>query len=172
MTTRTDLARRLELAQVEEVGEFVTGRARGMTVTLEGEAPFRACVVELGSAIPIARMVMRPGDLNHPDAVETGDAEFDEVMQVTALASYAPTLQQLLSDKPLRLALVEFLKRNPSAEFNGSRLRVPAGEGGVTQQLVIDALTIADAVAKRFARLGFSRARRPPKFLLMSRLGV
>ena len=55
MTTRTDLARRLELAQVEEVGEFVTGRARGMTVTLEGEAPFRACVVELGSAIPIAR---------------------------------------------------------------------------------------------------------------------
>lgn len=163
MSSKTDLARRLELAQVEDVGEFVTGRARGMVVTLEGEAPFSTCVVELGSAIPIARMVMRPGDLNHPDAVETGDAEFDEVMQVTALASYAPTLQQLLSDKPLRLALVEFLKRNPSAEFNGSRLRVPAGEGGVTQQLVVDALTIADAVAQRFASIGFLESEAPAK---------
>lgn len=161
MSSRTDLARRLELAQVQEVGDLVTGHARGMAVTLEGEAPFTACVVELGAAVPIARMVMRPGDLNHPDAVETGDGEFDEVMQVTALASYAPTLQKLL-DQPLRSALLEFLVRHPSAEFNGSRLRVPA-EGGVTQQLVIDALTIADAVAKRFAVIGFLESEAPTR---------
>ena len=144
-----------------------------MAVTLEGEAPFSACVVELGSAIPIARMVMRPGDLNHPDAVETGDGEFDEVMQVTALATYAPTLQKLL-DRPVRSALLEFLKRYPSAQFNGSRLRVPT-VGGVTQQLVVDALGIAEVVAKRFAEIGFLESEPPivlPRHVFAKRLAI
>jgi hypothetical protein len=82
MSTRTDVARRLELSEVTESGEVVTGRAKGLTVTLEGEAPFTSCVIDLGAALPLARMVMRPGDLNDPDAVETGDPEFDEQMQV------------------------------------------------------------------------------------------
>ena len=154
MSTRTDLARRLELSQVEEVGDLVTGRASGMTVTLEGAPPFTACIVDLGAALPIARMVMRAGDLNHPDAVETGHARFDEAMQVTALASYAPTLQRLLSELRVRVALLEFFQRHPDASFHGARLHVPA-TGGVSQQLIGEALSIAQTVAERFAQVGF-----------------
>jgi hypothetical protein len=162
VSTRTDLARRLELSQVEEVGAFVTGRASGMAVSLEGAPPFSACVVDLGTALPIARLVMRAGDLNHPDAVETGDARFDEAMQVTALASYAPTLQRLLSERSVRDALLEFFKRHPDASFHGSRLHVPV-TGGVTQQLIGEALTIAQTVAERFAQVGFLESEEPAK---------
>lgn len=159
-STRTELARRLELSRVEEVGEFVTGRAKGMTVTLQGEAPFTACVIDLGAAVPIARMVMRPGDLNHPDAVETGDADFDERMQVTALERYAPTLQRLLEDPRLRRALLEFLQRYPDAAFAGARLHVPSASG-VTPQVIADALEIAQGVAERFAAVGFLETEEP-----------
>jgi hypothetical protein len=175
VSTRTDLARRLELAQVEEAGDLVTGRARGLVVALEGEPPFTGCVVDLGAAIPIASMVMRAGDLNHPDAVETGDAAFDEVMQVVALKSYAPTLQKLLDDQALRTALLEFFQRHPSAVFNGSRLHVPSASG-VTQQVVIDALAMAETVAKRFAVIGFLEsepaATLPPTRSLAPRLAL
>ena len=104
VSSRTDSARRLELSEVEELGDQVTGKARGMAVTLEGASPLTACLVELGRAVPFARVVMRPGDLNHPDAVETDDAPFDDAMQVTALASYAPTLAcggRCLSSSPV-----------------------------------------------------------------------
>ena len=154
MNTRTDLARRLELSEVKEDGALVTGRARGMTVTLEGEPPFTGCVVELGCALPIARLVMRAGDLNHPDAVETGDPEFDDAMQVTALASYAPTIQKVLEHPPVRRAILSFFKTHPDAELNGSRLHVGSA-GGVTQTVLADALSLAQTIAQRFAIIGF-----------------
>jgi hypothetical protein len=162
VSTRTDLARRLELSQVEEIGTVVTGRARGMAITLEGEPPFTACIVDIGAALPIAQLVMRAGDLNHPDAVETADQLFDEAMQVTALASYAPTIQRLLKEAPVRRAVLEFFKQHPDASLNGSRLRVPA-EGGVTQQLIGEALALAQTIAERFAEVGFLESELAPK---------
>ena len=160
MSARTDHARRLELSELVELGDQVIGRARSMTVTLQGEAPFTSCVVELAAALPIARLVMRPGDLNHPDAVETGDASFDESMQVTALTSYAPTLQHLLAEAPVRAAILAFFKKYPDAEFNGSRLHVPSA-AGVTQSLVVDALAFAETIAQRFATIGFLESEKP-----------
>lgn len=161
MSTRTDLARRLELTGVQELGDLVTGRARGMTVSLQGETPFTGCVVELAAALPIAHLVMRPGDLNHPDAVETGDAIFDERMQVTALSGYAPTLQNLLSEKKVRRAVLKFFQRHPEAAFIGSKLHVPS-VGGVTQELLVDALALAETVAERFATIGFVETEHAP----------
>ncbi len=154
MNTRTDLARRLELSAVQELGDVVSGRARGMTVTLQGEPPFTGCVVELAAALPIAQLVMRPGDLNHPDAVETGDADFDEQMQATALTGYAPTLQKLLAEKPVRRAVLDFFQRHPDAAFSGSKLHVPSASG-VTHALLDDALALAEVIAERFATSGF-----------------
>lgn len=162
VSTRTDLARRLELSQVEEVGDLVSGRVKGLVVTLEGEPPFTACGVDLGAAIPIARLVMRPDDLNHPDSVETGEADFDEPMQVTALASYAPTLQRMLSEAGVRSALLQFFKRHPDASFTGSKLRVPSA-GGVTKPLIAEALAIAQVVAERFAAVGFLESEEAAK---------
>lgn len=155
MSERTDHARRLELSQVQDVGDFVSGRARGLEVSLEGAAPFTACVVELGAAIPIARMRMISGDLNHPDAVETGDVDFDERMQVTSLPTYAPTLQQLLAPEAVRGALLGFFTKYPDAQFAGTKLRVPAGAEGVTQKLIADALEVAELLVKRFSEIGF-----------------
>ncbi len=159
MSTRTDLARRLELSGVQELGDGVSGLARGMTVTLQGEPPFTGCVVELAAALPIAQLVMRPGDLNHPDAVETGDAEFDDQMQATALAGYAPTLQKLLAEQPVRRAIIEVFQRHPDAAFNGSRLHVPSSSG-VTQALLTEALTLAEAISERFTTVGFLETER------------
>ncbi|MDP2273349.1 MAG: hypothetical protein Q8K32_21600 [Archangium sp.] len=159
MSTSTDLARRLELSGVQELGDGVSGLARGMTVTLQGEPPFSGCVVELAAALPIAQVVMRPGDLNHPDAVETGDAAFDEQMQVTALAGYAPTLQKLLTEKPVRRAIIEFFQRHPDAAFNGSRLHVPSASG-VNQALLTEALALAEVISERFTTIGFLETER------------
>lgn len=163
MSERTDHARRLELSEVRDVGDFVSGRARGLTVSLEGAAPFTACVVELGAAIPIARMLMAPGDLNHVDAVETGDVDFDEHMQVISLATYAPTLQQLLAPEAVRAALLKFFKKYPDAQFTGAKLRVPVGSEGVTQRLIGDALEVSELLVKRFAEIGFLASEPPTR---------
>jgi hypothetical protein len=159
--SRESLARRLELSALRIDDERVTGTIDGFEVALLGEPPFRECQVTLGGALPLSLMRFEHGDLNHVDAVETGDPAFDEAMQVIALPGHAPTLEHVLADADLRTHVLTFLRRFPDSLLRGSTLVFKPREG-VTHETLTEAVSLARAVSKRFAHIGFVTTEKPP----------
>ncbi len=151
---REGLARRLELSALRVEDDRVCGTVDGFEVALVGEAPFRECHVTLAGALPLAMLRFQHGDLNHPDAVETGDPAFDEVMQVVALPGHAPTIEQLLADEDLRTHLRTFLKRFPESTVRGNVVVLKVPEA-VSHETLVEVVALARALSGRFARVGF-----------------
>lgn len=159
--SRESLARRLELSALRIEDDRVSGTIDGFEVALLGDAPFRECHVTLGGALPLSLLRLEHGDLNHPDAVETGDPDFDEAMQVLALPDHAPTLEQLLSSKGLRAQVLAFLRRFPDSFLRGNVLVLKSSEG-VTHEAMLEAVEVAKALSKQFAQVGFVTTEAPP----------
>lgn len=159
---REHAAHRLELSALKIEDGRISGTVKGFGVSLEGEAPFHTCVIDLGSALPIAKLVLQPGDLNHPDAVETGDANFDEAMQVLAQPGLAPTVQKILSDPEIRAALLTFLRLHPDCVVSGRSLRLHSKQP-IDHRLILEAVEVAKALTAKFADLGFVETEERPK---------
>ena len=130
-------------------------------MALPGDAPFRECYVTLGGALPPSLLRLDHGDLNHPDAVETGDPDFDEAMQVLALPGHAPTLEQVLHEKEVRAQVLGILRRFPDSFLRGNVLVLKTSEG-MTHEAMLDAVDVAKALSKQFAQVGFVSTEAPP----------
>ncbi|MFT3713892.1 MAG: hypothetical protein QM817_40040 [Archangium sp.] len=151
----------LELSAVKIEDSRITGELQGFQVVLEGDVPFHGCKVELSSRIPLVSLVMRAGDLNEPEAVETGDVEFDEAMQVLAEPTFVPTIAGLLT-KDVRQALLAFLKRFPDSTLTATTLHVKS-EAPLTQKTVLEAVALVKLISAQFAANGFLDQEEPPK---------
>lgn len=161
-TQREHEAHKLELSALKIEDGRVRGEVKGFQVTLEGDAPFHTCQIDLSSPLPIAKLAMVHGDLNHPDAVETGDPHFDEVMQVLAQPGLAPTALKILSEPGLRGAVLELLRRHPDSELGGRTLTLRSKEP-LTHALVLEAVEVARRLTARFAELGFVETEERPR---------
>lgn len=151
----------LELSSVKIEDTRITGDLQGFKVVLEGDVPFHGCKIELSSRLPLVSLVMRAGDLNEPEAVETGDVEFDEAMQVLAEPTFVPTIARLLSPE-IRKALLAFLKRFPDSALTATTLHVKS-EQPLTQKTVLEAVALVKLLSAQFAAHGFLDQEEPPK---------
>ncbi|MBL8910447.1 MAG: hypothetical protein JNM17_07060 [Archangium sp.] len=157
---RESAAHKLELSALKIEDGRIRGTLKGFEVTLEGGPPFHTCVIDFGSTLPIDQAVMRPGDLNHPDAVETMTGEFDEAMQVVASPGLAPTAKAILSDAAIQHALLTFLRKHQDSVLTGRTLTIRSSEP-IVHQTVLDAVTIAKLLTARFAEIGFLETDQP-----------
>jgi hypothetical protein len=143
----------LELTALRVEGDRISGQVKGFTVTLSGDVPFHSFTVDLGAPLPISALVLQPGDLNHPDAVETQDGAFDEAFQVIAQPLLAPTVKKMLS-APVREELLRYFSRYPNAVLRSRTLEVRC-DAPVTQAAVLDAVAIAQRLNSELAAAGF-----------------
>jgi hypothetical protein len=158
---REQLARRLELVELRVEADRITGQVKGCEVVLEGEPPFHALQVKLNARLPLVSLVMRHGDLNHSEAVETGDVAFDEAMQVVAEPTFVPTIARLLSHAELRDTITRFLTRFPDSVLTADTLHVKS-EQPISQSTVLDAVALVNTIAARFAEHAFLEQEEPP----------
>lgn len=132
---RLSAARRLELTGVAEAGEHVEGHYRGVKVTLEDHGLERTLKFDLG--VPVHWVSIGPHqDLNDPDVVQTGDADFDLAITILAVDGGEPTVRGYFDTTALRSAVRAFFERYPHATLRGRTLTVPrvAAQNPVTSE--------------------------------------
>lgn len=161
MGSRVDEARRLELSRPTAQGDLVFGELGGFKVLLEGEPPFSGFRVELGRVLPLAHLTLRTGERNDPDVLHTGDADFDDALEVLATPGHTPTLARLF-DASTRAAALEFFRAHPFARLEASSLHVPC-EQGVSSPVVQAATALARQLVTRFDEVGLVAREAPPE---------
>lgn len=123
---RLDEARRLELSDLADTADGITGRFGRLRVSLAGDGALERLTVELPRALGLAELRGRAQDAAHPDEVLTGDDALEVLLFVRAEPGRAPAVARLLQDEALRGELRRFwlAHGDASLDANGLRLRL------------------------------------------------
>lgn len=151
-TSRLDEARRLELSDLSDTGDGVTGRYEGLRVTLAGDGALEWLAVELPRALGLAELRGRAQDAAHPDEVLTGDDALEVLLFVRAEPGRAPSVARLLQDAGLRDELRRFWLAHGDAALDANVLRLRLGADAAAT--LRDACALVRRLAERFDATG------------------
>lgn len=150
--SRLDEARRLEVSDLSDTGDGVTGRFDGLRVSLAGDGALDRLAVELPRALGVAELRGRAQDAPHPDEVLTGDDALEVLLFVRAEPGRAPAVARLLQDAALRDELRRFWLAHGDAVLDGQGLRVRLGERA--DATLRDSCALVRRLAERFDAAG------------------